>query len=287
MLLSEFIREGTRLLSSVYPEREASAIVQRLCEDMLGTEHLAHILHPETCIPEGREEELFSALRRLQNSEPLQYVTGRAQFFGREFNVGRGVLIPRPETEQLVSFALPSVTPGAKVLDLCTGSGCIAWSIALECPQSSVVAVDLSAEALNIARRQFDGGENMANRPDFLDADVLDPSFAERFEAGSIDVLVSNPPYIMDSERALMRANVLDYEPSMALFVPDSDPLLFYKAIAGIAALLLKHGGTGYVEINESLGAQTAALFSEPIFINVEVLEDFFGKQRFVRFVRA
>ena len=176
------------------------------------------------------------------------------------------------------------------ILDLCTGSGCIAWTLALEIPGSHVTAIDISDGALSVASSQ-DFTEEMASTgavsPQFIKADVLQgPENCKEICGRQFDIIVSNPPYVMDSEKALMRTNVLDHEPHLALFVPDGDPLKFYKAIAIWALALLKDGGTGIVEINEALGKETAQMFSEEGFLNVRILKDINEKDRFVCFSR-
>lgn len=194
--------------------------------------------------------------------------------------MNQSVLIPRPETEQLVSEAvsiLLSWERPCRVLDLCTGSGCIAWSVFLEVPGTEVVAVDISDAALDVARSQFDGPS-----PRFVKADVL--SGPEGFDEGLFDLVLCNPPYVMESEKSAMRANVLNYEPGLALFVPDADPLVFYRAVAQWARRFLRHGGTGLVEINESLGPQTEAVFKDAGYKETQIVRDFFSKYRFVKF---
>lgn len=280
MLLSDFIRRSSERLQALYPSPEARGMVLMLCEDLLGVRSYTHIIEPETVVPEDRLVELEDDVRRLCAGEPVQYVIGEADFFGRRFRVSPAVLIPRPETELLVQEAVVralELDRPLRVLDLCTGSGCIAWSIALEVPAAEVIGVDISEAALEIAQGQFPG-----SNPTFIKADVLDPSNAEGL--GIFDIVVSNPPYIMESEKALMRPNVLDYEPSLALFVPDEDPLLFYRAVAGWASRLLVPGGLGIVEINEQLPQETAAVFTAAGMKDVSVISDLFGKTRMVRF---
>ena len=169
--------------------------------------------------------------------------------------------------------------PRPRVLDLCTGSGCIAWSIALDVRDAEVFGVDLSETALDYARSQFNAGA-----PVFLQANVLDTE--QDFPYGPFDMIVSNPPYVRESERAQMRRNVLQYEPDMALFVPDDDPLRFYRSVARWAQRVLRSGGVGIVEINEALGPETAALFRSAGLNNVQIHRDFFEKERFIRFTR-
>lgn len=275
MLLSAFIHDSSLAVQRLYPEREAREIVLRLCEDILGVSRVEHILNPEAQISDERAPKLQDALSRVLRAEPLQYVLGYAEFCGRRFKVAPGVLIPRPETELLVERARPYASAGSRVLDLCTGSGCIAWSIALDCPGTEVVAVDVSASALEQAASQFEGAS-----PSFVKADILEPLPLE----GQFDLLLSNPPYIMESEKSQMRPNVLEYEPELALFVPDGDPLLFYRAIAQRAAELLRAGGTALAEINESLAPQTLRLFEDAGMRNCSILEDFAAKPRFIFF---
>lgn len=280
MLLSDFIRSGAQALESLYPSPEARGMVLMLCEDRLGVKSYTHVVDPGFEIPHDRLEGLQEDLSRLLDGEPLQYVTGTCEFFGRRFNVSPAVLIPRPETEILVREAVTralDLDRPLRVLDLCTGSGCIAWSVALEVPYAELVGVDISDAALEVARSQFD-----SPGVSFIKADVLDAS--ADFGPGSFDMILSNPPYIMESEKALMRSNVLDHEPEIALFVPDSDPLVFYRAVAGAASRLLVPGGSGIVEINEQLGSATADVFKAAGLQKVEIMKDFFGKDRFVSF---
>ena len=325
MLLSDFIRDGAARLETLYPSPEARGLVLMLCEELLGTARYTHIVEPETAVPEERFAELEDCLQRLCAGEPVQYVLGVAEFCSHRFAVGPGVLIPRPETELLVAEAVRTLREmdlerAPKVLDLCTGSGCIAWSIALEIRDAKVIGLDLSEIALEYARNQFSAGGGKAERklvfrqtcpknnfrppvsapqksqifgdpvwktpsagaPLFLQADVLDTE--QEFPYGPFDLIVSNPPYVRESERALMRPNVLEHEPPMALFVPDDDPLRFYRAIARWAQRFLRPGGVGIVEINEALGEETAAVYRDAGFENVKILPDFYKKTRFVSF---
>lgn len=281
MLLTQFVNESTEALTQIYPLAEARGIVLHLCSEVLGTQNYTHIIEPQTLIPEDKLQELITMRERLLAHEPIQYVLGFCQFCDRRFAVGPQVLIPRPETEELVSAAVNSLLDmpqPARVLDLCTGSGCIAWSIALEFPSSTVVAVDISQEALNLAKQQF----KTENSPFFICADVLKTSEIPDWDG--FDLIVSNPPYIMEKEKAAMRSNVLEYEPEIALFVPDEDPLLFYKAVAQWGVKLLKPGGLGLVEINESLASETSEVFVLAGFDNVRVIKDVFSKNRIICF---
>ena len=255
-------------------------MVLMLCEERLGTKSYTHIIEPQFEVPAGSLIGLEADMERLAAGEPIQYVLGYADFCGRRFKVSPAVLIPRPETQQLVSEAvsfLMSREKPCRVLDLCTGSGCIAWSLFCEVPGTEVVAVDISEEALDIAGGQFEGPS-----PRFVKADVL--LGGEGFDEGTFDLITCNPPYVMESEKSAMRKNVLDYEPSVALFVPDSDPLLFYRAASRWGRRFLRPDGEGIVEINESLGEQTEAVFKDARYGKTQIVRDFFSKYRFVKF---
>lgn len=283
MRLTGFIQEGREALLALYPAPEAGNIVTRLFTARLGLAAHTPLVHPETALSLEEEKQLRADLARLLRGEPLQYVLGTTPFFGRDFKVSPAVLIPRPETELLVEKALGCIDAlsaertGLRVLDLCTGSGCIAWTLLRERPSLCMTAVDLSAEALEVARSQFPDGPS----PHFVQADVL---ARPRIDGGPFDVMVSNPPYILEGQKPEMRRNVLDFEPEMALFVPDADPLVFYRAIADIALQQLAPGGAGLVEINDALGPETARLFAEAGFSDVALLPDLSGRDRFVQF---
>lgn len=296
MLLRSFIDSSIALLGPVYPAPEARNIVLILCESLLGVKSYTHVVEPQTEIPQGRLSELQDALSRLCDGEPLQYVLGSAPFFGRDFNVNPSVLIPRPETELLVEMAVEQGRrilgrdgrrPGPlRILDLCTGSGCIAWTLALELPGSEVVALDISGRALETAAGQpFDAAVR------FLRSDVLagpsdQPQEVLDVLAEGFDIIVSNPPYIMESEKQLMRPNVLEHEPHLALFVKDSDPLVFYTAVASWCRALLRPEGFGVVEINEQLGDRTAAEFVKAGLGHVRIHPDLASKPRDISFVK-
>ena len=289
MLLTQLIRRGNERVSRMYDEREAREMVFAFLEHQLGTKRHTHIIEPEYEVSDEAASAALAAFERMAAGEPLQYVTGVADFYGRRFRVTPDVLIPRPETEILCRNAVfPHDWQDVHVLDLCTGSGCIAWTLALEMPGAKVTAVDISDDALSVASSQ-DFSEETARTgalaPSFIKADVLvGPSasgLTERF-----DILVSNPPYVMDKEKALMRTNVLDHEPHLALFVSDDDPLIFYRAIADWAHALLKPGGYAIVEINEALGEDTARIYSDAGFRSVEIIKDLSDRDRFVSFRR-
>ena len=295
MLLKQLINIGIETISQLYPDREAREMVFMLLECKLGTRRHTHIVEPGYEVSDEDASSVMTAFGRMASGEPLQYVIGVADFYGRQFRVTPDVLIPRPETEILCRSVLESgigskssdrLSAAPAVLDLCTGSGCIAWTLALEMPGAKVTAVDISDGALAVASLQ-DFSEETARTgavvPSFVKADVLagpsDFGLSARY-----DIIVSNPPYVMDREKALMRPNVLDHEPHLALFVPDSDPLVFYRAVADHAVRLLAPDGFGIVEINEALGELTADVFRSRGFGKVVVEKDLYDKDRFVRF---
>ena len=252
MLLAEFIRESVPALEKLYPSPEARGLVLMLCEERLGVRSYTHIVEPLFEIPEAALSGLKADMSRLAAGEPIQYVLGYTEFCGRKFKVGPSVLIPRPETGQLVDESLKLLAAmgrPAKVLDLCTGSGCIAWSVALGAPGVSVTATDISESALALARSQFEDVPSGANAPEFVCSDLLGGC---REICGCFDLLL--------------------------------DPLLFYRALASVSLRLLDSSGTGIVEINEALGPETAAVFEAAGYRKTEILRDIFGKDRFVRF---
>ncbi len=288
MNLADLIRIGKETVSTLYPEREAGEMVFAYMEEVFGTQRHTHIVKPDFEVSSDMAEVAADAFRRMASGEPLQYVTGKAYFYGRAFRVNPHVLIPRPETELLCRTALEHIRRSGmrapKILDLCTGSGCIAWTMAAECGcGAQVEAVDISDGALETAASQRLEEEEKVR---FHKADVLKDPAPEMFAEESYDIILSNPPYVMDSEKALMRTNVLDHEPHLALFVSDDDPLIFYRAVARWAARLLKVGGYGLVEINEALGEQTAEVFRLAGFSGVRVIKDLSERDRFVEFTR-
>lgn len=289
MKLKDLINKGIETVSSAFPKEEAREMVFSYLDTLWGIRRVDHILNPEMALSPEQERQAFEAFDMMAADKPLQYVTGKAYFYGRSFNVSPAVLIPRPETELLCRSALDYATRNfsekVRVLDLCTGSGCIAWTMAAELKKASVEAVDISEEALRVASSQKFPEENIST-PQFRLADVLTPPETELPEDEKYDIILSNPPYVRNQEKKYMRKNVLDFEPHLALFVPDDDPLLFYQAVCGWALKCLKHNGYGIVEINEELGVQTAEIFSKAGFSNVRILKDFQEKDRFVEFTR-
>lgn len=293
MQLKSLIAQGTETISTSYPEREAREMVFLFLESLIGIRRHTHIVEPSYEVADSTAAEALAAFERMASGEPLQYVMGKAHFYGRDFRVTPDVLIPRPETEYLCRIILDVQMHLSRngqyplnILDLCTGSGCIAWTLALELPGARVTAADVSEGALKVAASQEFSAEMSrtgACEPEFVHADILNlPPGQFEGREGTFDIIVSNPPYVRLSERSLMRSNVLDHEPELALFVSDDDPLVFYRAVARWASLLLRQGGLCAVEINEALGKETATVFSEAGFEEVKVVQDLDSRDRFV-----
>ncbi|MBQ0124408.1 MAG: peptide chain release factor N(5)-glutamine methyltransferase [Bacteroidales bacterium] len=279
MTVRTFIDSAVGNLSGLYPKAEAKSLAFRLLEHFLEMPSYKYIAEPDLILPENEKSEAMSgALEQLCTGRPLQYVLGYAEFCGHRFKVREGCLIPRPETEELVYRIADEYSDymageeGFNILDLCTGSGCIAYSLAAEFPEAMVYGCDISDDALAIACRQR--VKLLGARPVLFKADILQDPPAGLPE---FDIIVSNPPYVCEGERAQMRENVLSYEPAEALFVPDDDPLLFYRAVARWAESRLKPSGRIYLEINERFPEQTSALFP-----GSTIYKDINGKDRYV-----
>lgn len=279
MTLRETYNRSAVRLEPLYGPDEARAVVGRLLEEKYGIGRLE--LAVNSTAEFDRVAEWAADLERLARWEPVQYVVGRAEFCGRTFAVTRDTLIPRGETEQLVREILSGPRRG-RVLDIGTGSGAIAITLAAEWgAETRVEAWDVSAGALRTAAQNATM-HGVVDRMRWVERDVLtyEPEPGEE----GFDLVVSNPPYVLDSERAEMRANVVDYEPAGALYVPDDDPLLFYRAIARLP--LLKPGGALWFEINERFGLQTQELLGSLGYTEVRIVQDIHGRDRFVRGLR-
>ena len=266
-------------------EREARALAFVVLEDAFGLSHTDIYLGKDTAFSEDDTIRLEKILRRLEQGEPVQYVIGTAQFCDLTFRVTPDTLIPRPETEELVGWVaslLPFEAP-CSVLDVGTGTGCIAISLAKQFPNAQVTAWDISEEALAVAQQN---AETNGVTVDFCQKDVLEVVNESAASAPSSDALyiVSNPPYICERERAEMEAHVLDYEPASALFVPDADPLLFYRALARLGQQL--KATAMLVEINQAYGQETVRMFQLSGYSNVELRRDIYGKDRMIKAVR-
>lgn len=298
MLLKEFVDQSRSSLSGIYPKEEAAQLTAMLCTEILGVQGYAFLIEPERRLKGRKLDKALSCLARMMKNEPVQYVLGYADFYGERFNVAPGVLIPRPETEQLCRYAIEegmrmyrsrsaygSVQSSVKVMDLCSGSGCIAWTLSSNIPLSGVIGLDISAEAVQMATKQPVGRKNGTD-PTFAVVDIFDDDATQKAlgPLAPFDLVVSNPPYILEREKAAMRRNVLDWEPGTALFVPDDDFGIFYRKIAEIASKYMNTDAVGFVEINEAFGEATAGIFTSAGFTSVDVLKDISGKNRFVKF---
>ena len=265
-------------LSGTYEGHELTAIIRTICCDMLGISSTAYYLKEEVTLTTERGTLLQGIIDRLRQGEPLQYIEGKAPFCGMEFAVNSSVLIPRPETAELVDWIVcEHATQQPRILDLGTGSGCIAIALSKQLPQATIEACDISAEALTVAKENARMNEAPVS---FFTHDMLDLGTPLPH---SYDILVSNPPYIRQSEAADMSIQVTEWEPHTALFVPDDDALRFYRAIAELGQTeALRPGGHIYVEINQALGKETVALFEAYGYQDVELRKDIYGNERMI-----
>ena len=271
--LAEDIR---RKLQPVYDGRETQWIIRIIFEHLLNFSPVDMAIRRDYQVPDFIPPKADVIVERLLHHEPIQYIMGEARFCGLVLKVNRSVLIPRPETEELVDIIVKQWerVPDTTVLDLGTGSGCIAIALARALRFPQVTAIDISADALAVAKAN---AAALHTRIEFTEADMLRlPAQTNRW-----DIIVSNPPYIADSERRDMEANVVDYEPAGALFVPDSDPLRFYTTIARYAAKALTPRGTLYLEINPLYVDELKRMLSLTGFSDVTILADMQGRQRF------
>ena len=286
LLFNQLVSE----ITSVYEENEAKSIVYLLLEHYLNFSKTDILLD----YPINQSFDFQDIIHRLKTQEPVQYIIGETEFYGRKFKVNPNTLIPRPETEELVQLTINSYKSRGEqllignkkifnsqsplsILDMGTGSGCIAISLACELPNAQVYAYDISENALKVAKENA-----VMNKVNviFEQVDILNPSPSS---LSLFSIIVSNPPYVMNAEKLEMEQNVLDYEPHLALFVEDSNPLIFYKAIAEFASKKLINQGLCIVEINQAFGLETAELFWNQGFRSVEVVKDMFGKDRMVK----
>lgn len=271
--ITTYIRQS---LQEIYPPEEVKALSMLICCDMLGLDALDIYMGKDIILSECKQRELENIIFRLQKNEPIQYIRGFAEFCGRRFKVAPGVLIPRPETVELVELVARENTDACRLLDIGTGSGCIAISLDKRLPDAKVEAWDISEEALAIA---YTNNKELKAEVMFLQRDVLSDDWEK---TPSFDVIVSNPPYVTEAEKNGMDANVLDWEPELALFVPDDDPLRFYRRIADLGRELLLPEGRLYFEINQAYGRETAHMLEMNQYRDVRVIKDIFGKDRIV-----
>jgi release factor glutamine methyltransferase len=281
--INDFYKNIVLKLKAVYPDEEASAIADRLFENYLGVTPVQRIVKGSKPIDAGKIPFIERAVSNLLNYVPLQYVLGIAHFLDLEFEVNPSVLIPRPETEELVSLILKKHSILAydgklQIIDIGTGSGCIAISLKHYIPLSTVAAIDSSLEAISVATAN---AKRNGVDIEFIQADILDKSQWDSLPA--CDLIVSNPPYVTHAEKQFMQRNVLDFEPHSALFVPDNDPLIFYRLIFAFAKLKLSNNGSLWFEINEMFGADLRELAINQGFKEANIIFDIRGKSRFLQ----
>ena len=290
MDIKAFTESFSASLSSLgwYDAREIRTMAAYILKEVAGIESYKIIVSPEQELGQTVSAILQDITAQMAKGRPVQYVLGYEYFCGDKFNVSEGVLIPRPETEEIVRYVIAEAEVNAlggdmRILDLCTGSGCIAWSLARALPGSHVWGCDISERALDIAKSQKIEDE-VADRVNFFRCDLLAADALETIaKVGKFDIVVSNPPYVCEGERSQMRPNVLDFEPEEALFVSDDEPLIFYERIAELSEGVLKEGGRLYFEVNERFGAEVASMLGRNGFSGCEVVKDMFGKERMVK----
>ena len=276
--IANIIREE---LNNHYPTGEVTALTRIIATELLGVSQMAFYLKDNITLTAEQKTLLDNTIERLKKQEPIQYIQGYSDFCGLRFKVTPATLIPRPETSELVEWIASEYSSKmVNILDIGTGSGCIAISLAHKLPKSNVTAWDISTTALAVAA---ENSRNNSTEVTFERVDILsyEPKSAQ------FDIIVSNPPYIKENEKAAMHSNVLDWEPHTALFVPDSDPLLFYRTIAEKGLQMLATDGTLYFEINRAHGAETMEMLANIGYTNIELRKDFADNDRMIKAKRA
>lgn len=268
-----------RKLAEVYSEQEADILLFNLMVEFTGYTRAEILANRENTISESELLKIHFGAKELMNHKPLQYIIEKAEFYGLNFKVNSKVLIPRPETEELVDRIIKTGIPfeKAKIIDIGTGSGCIAITLKKYFPKAEIIAVDISEFALGVA--SYNANRNNVSI-DFRKLDFLYE--LARKKLGSFDLIVSNPPYVRPSEKELMKKNVIDYEPPVALYVDEQDPLTFYRAIATFCKYHLNKNGNFFCEINQYLGHEIVKIFVSEGFLDTEISEDMFGNTRFI-----
>jgi release factor glutamine methyltransferase len=280
MTITEAGKNISQAIRHIYEESEALNIAEMLMEHVTNQSRIELAMNKNYLLSDAQLKLLNESVARLQKHEPIQYIIHESWFANMKFYVDQNVLIPRPETEELADWIIKELRnkPEVRILDIGTGSGCIAIALKKNLPDSEIWGCDISEEALNIARMNADALDTTI---DFVVLDFLDKPQQEQLP--SVDIIVSNPPYVTQAEKKEMRQNVTDYEPAAALFVPDNDPLIFYKAIAGFGKEKLNANGKIYVEINETLGEQVKNLFITNGYKSAELKKDMQEKSRMIK----
>lgn len=289
MVLKDILNNYHTELDALYGKDEVNSFFGILMEHYLESKRIQLVLNPEYNITAKQGILFLNVLSDLKNHKPIQYVIGETEFYGLPFKVNKHTLIPRPETEELVTFILEDVTSNTvekslNILDIGTGTGCIAISLAKNLAKANVSALDVSKEALSIAEQNSELNKVEVG---FIHDDILNPSHAKLISVShKFDIIVSNPPYVRNLEKEEIKPNVLDNEPHLALFVEDDNPLQFYKAICEFAQLNLKDKGALYLEINEYLGEDMIQLLNDFGFKSIELKTDIFGKDRMIKGIK-
>ena len=284
MTTGKFRNHFINLLEDLYPIEELKSFFYLLAEKYLNLSRINIALQLNNELTPEEQSSFYQAVDRLRNHEPIQYILGETEFFGMPITVNKQVLIPRPETEELVSWIIDDVDKKeTTILDIGTGSGCIAISLAKKLKSAVVSAIDISNKAIEVAKKNalINNVNVEFSRVDVLNFEdklVLQDKWKSKF-----DIIVSNPPYVRMQEKKLMQLNVIDHEPDIAVFVEDDNPLLFYRRISELSRQYLKHNGTLYLEINEYLGVEMEKMLNEAGFKHVDLKKDMFGKNRMIK----
>lgn len=278
MTVNDYKKQFQLVLPPFYDEMERTTIFYWVMEFVLGYTKVTAVLNGNESVSDENQSKINQIIHRLQNNEPIQYITGKGYFFGYEFKVTSATLIPRPETEELVDWVLTEMKkqPAKKwrVLDIGTGTGCIPITIKKEFPLAEVSAIDVSTEALNVAT---ENAKQLNAEVTFMEKDILTVKDLDTY-----DIIISNPPYVRNLEKVEIKENVLQHEPHLALFVDDNDPLIFYRKITQLAHHSLADNGMLFFEINQYLGNETQEMI-QPYFKNITLQTDFMGNNRMMK----
>ena len=288
MKLKDILDYYHKALDVRFGKNEVDAFFNLIIEHHLNLKRIHLVMEPEYAITNTEEDLLLETLNQLKLERPIQYILGETEFYGLPFKVNEHTLIPRPETEELVDLIITDFTSdfdkkSLKILDIGTGTGCIAISLAKHLPSTKVSALDVSKDTLEVAKQNAELNKAVVK---FIHDDILNICHSELDMESRFDIIVSNPPYVRNLEKAEIKPNVLDNEPHIALFVDDDNPLQFYKAICEFTQGNLKDNGVLYFEINEYLGVEMVQLLKEFGFKNIELKNDIFGKNRMIKGVK-
>jgi release factor glutamine methyltransferase len=281
MIIKSLKSHFNKTLSEFYPDTEIQSFFNLLSEQILNMKRIDVSQNLYSVVSGKKYDKFLKAIVGLKKHKPIQYILGDTEFYGLVFKVSPSVLIPRPETEELVDWIIKDSKEkqNISILDIGTGSGCIAVTLAKKLPNAKLFALDVSAEALKLATINAETNEVEV---EFIEADILDWDFGDL----EFDIIVSNPPYVRELEKEAMSANVLNHEPHLALFVKDDDALLFYRTITDVANKILKPKGQLFFEINENLGEDTKQLLVDAGYENIELKQDVFDKNRMLKAIK-